>query len=136
MSVVADQSRPQPLAKSEERTAKSGGRSFADELRPLLQLRWLQLLVLSGLLVTVGVIAFNLKFSVLDLDIWWHLKVGDWIVQHRAVPHNWPFLLDGSRPPLGGLQLGIRSFDVARLRLVRAGWNRDLRDAADAWSRL
>ena len=88
MSVVADQSRPQPLAKSEERTAKSGGRSFADELRPLLQLRWLQLLVLSGLLVTVGVIAFNLKFSVLDLDIWWHLKVGDWIVQHRAVPHN------------------------------------------------
>ena len=62
--------------------------SAANELRALLRLRWLQLLALAALLVTVGVIAFNLKFSVLDLDIWWHLKVGDWIVQHRAVPHN------------------------------------------------
>ena len=58
------------------------------ELRPLLRLRWLQLLTLAGLLTTVGVIAFNLKFSVLDLDIWWHIKVGDWIVQHLAVPHT------------------------------------------------
>jgi hypothetical protein len=62
--------------------------SFVDELAPLLRLRWLQLVTLAGLLVAVGVIAFNLKFSVLDLDIWWHLKVGDWIVQHMAVPHN------------------------------------------------
>ena len=62
--------------------------SFSGELRPLLRLRWLQLLTLAGLLVTLGVIAFNLKFSVLDLDIWWHLKTGDWIVQHGAVPHN------------------------------------------------
>jgi hypothetical protein len=62
--------------------------SFIKELMPLLRLRWLQLLTLAGLLVTVGVIAFNLKFSVLDLDIWWHLKVGDWMVQHMAVPHN------------------------------------------------
>ena len=62
--------------------------SFIDELRPLLRLRWLQLLVLTALLVAVGVIAFNLKFSVLDLDIWWHLKAGDWIVQNLSVPHN------------------------------------------------
>jgi hypothetical protein len=61
---------------------------FVEELKPLLRLRWLQLLTLASLLVAVGVIAFNLKFSVLDLDIWWHLKVGDWIVQHMAVPHN------------------------------------------------
>jgi hypothetical protein len=95
MSVVADESRPQPLAKSEDRTAKSEEREaksikmgFIDELRPLLRLRWLQLLTLAGLLVTVGVIAFNLKFSVLDLDIWWHLKAGDWMVQHVAVPHT------------------------------------------------
>src|SRR5271166_395655 len=57
------------------------------ELRPLLRLRWLQLLMLAGLLTTVGIIAFNLKFSVLDLDIWWHIKVGDWMVHHLAVPH-------------------------------------------------
>ncbi len=88
MSVLADESRPQPLAKSEGRTAKGGNVGFVGELRPLFRLRWLQLLTLAGLLVAVGVIAFNLKFSVLDLDIWWHLKVGDWIVQHLAVPHT------------------------------------------------
>ncbi len=26
------------------------------------------------------------KGYLLDTDIWWHLKVGDWIVQHREVP--------------------------------------------------
>jgi hypothetical protein len=81
---------------SEERKAKSG---FVNELRPLLRLRWLQLLVLASLLVAVGVIAFNLKFSVLDLDIWWHLKAGDWIVQHHAVPHTGLFSWTaGDRP--------------------------------------
>ena len=62
--------------------------SFIDELRPLVRLRWLQSLVLAGLLTAVGIVAFRLKFSVLDLDIWWHLKTGDWIVQHAAFPHN------------------------------------------------
>ena len=88
MSVAADESRPLPPATSEERKPNRGRVGFLSELRPLLRLRWLQLLTLAGLLGAVGVIAFNLKFSVLDLDIWWHLKVGDWIVQHLAVPHN------------------------------------------------
>jgi hypothetical protein len=88
MSVVADESRPLPSTKGEDSLAKRGGVGFVNELRPLLGLRWLQVLTLAGLLVTVGVIAFNLKFSVLDLDIWWHLKVGDWIIQHKAVPHT------------------------------------------------
>ena len=79
-----------PPASGEKRRATAKGEkvTFVDELRPLLRLRWLQSLTLAGLLVTVGVIAINLKFSVLDLDIWWHLKAGDWIVQHRAVPHT------------------------------------------------
>ncbi len=72
---------------------------FREELRPLLRLRWLQLIVLTSLLTTVGVIALNLKFSVLDLDIWWHLKVGDWIVQHAALPHAGQFSwIAGDRP--------------------------------------
>jgi hypothetical protein len=62
--------------------------NFIDELRPLLRLRWLQLCALTALLTGVGVTAFQLKFSVLDLDIWWHLKVGDWIVEHLALPHT------------------------------------------------
>ena len=63
-------------------------RGFMREFAPLLCLRWLQLLVLAGLLAVVGVVAFELKFSVVDLDVWWHLKVGDWIVQHAAFPHT------------------------------------------------
>ena len=62
--------------------------SASHELRALLQRRPLQMLVLAGLLTAVAARAMLLKFSVLDLDIWWHLKVGDWIVQHFAVPHT------------------------------------------------
>ena len=62
--------------------------SFIEELRPLLRLRWLQLFALVALLAGVGEVAFQLKLCVLDLDLWWHLKVGDWIVEHLAVPHT------------------------------------------------
>ena len=43
---------------------------------------------LVGLLTAIGGIAFHLKFCILDVDLWWHLKVGDWIVEHMAVPHT------------------------------------------------
>jgi hypothetical protein len=46
------------------------------------------MIVLASLLTAVAARALWLKFCVLDLDIWWHLKVGDWIVEHRAVPHT------------------------------------------------
>ncbi len=63
--------------------------------------RWrvLQLFVLAGLLITLGLICFNLKFWVLDLDVWVHLRTGDWIVQHRAFPHTGLFSRTaGDRP--------------------------------------
>ena len=72
---------------------------FLQDLRPLLRLRWLQLLVLVALLTAVGIIALNLKFSVLDLDVWWHLKTGDWIVQQRAVPHTGLFTWSAADRP-------------------------------------
>src|SRR5208283_5444508 len=62
--------------------------SVAQELRGLFERRPLQLLVLAGLLTAAATRALLLKFCVLDLDIWWHLKVGDWIVEHYAVPHT------------------------------------------------
>lgn len=62
--------------------------SAGRELRGLLRLRGLQLFALAMLLAGVAWRSFQLKFSILDLDIWWHLKVGDWIVQHAAVPHT------------------------------------------------
>jgi hypothetical protein len=32
---------------------------------------------------------------VTDPDIWWHLRVGEWVVQHSSVPINDPFSLPG-----------------------------------------
>ncbi len=61
--------------------------SAAQELRELLQRRPLQLLVLLGLLTAVSARALILKLCVLDLDVWWHLKVGEWIVAHHGFPH-------------------------------------------------
>jgi hypothetical protein len=58
------------------------------ELSALLRTRLVQLAALAGLLVIVGVMALQLKYFVLDSDIWWHLKVGDWIVGHMGVPHT------------------------------------------------
>jgi len=62
--------------------------SFVQELRGLLQRRLLRWLVLTSLLTAVAARAMWLKFCVLDLDIWWHLKVGEWIVEHHAFPHT------------------------------------------------
>jgi hypothetical protein len=62
--------------------------SALQELRALLRLRPLQLLALTGFLTAIGAIAFSIKLCVIDNDIWWHLKVGDWMVQHVAVPHT------------------------------------------------
>jgi hypothetical protein len=69
---------------SNERTAPK----IAKQLRAVLGIRVVQLSALTALLAGVGAIAMHLKFSVLDVDLWWHLKVGDWIVEHIAVPHT------------------------------------------------
>ena len=61
---------------------------MVQDLRVLLRNRALQLCALVALLTVVGGLAFQLKYCVLDYDIWWHLKVGDWIVEHIAVPHT------------------------------------------------
>lgn len=62
--------------------------SAADEIRSLGQRRVLQLAALAAFLVVIGAFAFYSKLSVIDNDIWWHLKVGDWIIAHAAVPHT------------------------------------------------
>lgn len=62
--------------------------SLRQQLSGLLERRLIQMIALTGLLTAVAARAMWLKFSVLDLDIWWHLKVGDWIIEHRAFPHT------------------------------------------------
>jgi len=61
--------------------------SVFQELRGLLRLRLLQLFALASLLALMAAIAFDSQTTVRDPDIWWHLKAGDWIVQHHAVPY-------------------------------------------------
>lgn len=56
--------------------------------RELPRNRLLQLSALVALLTGVGAVAFQSKYCVLDADIGWHLKVGDWIVDHLALPHT------------------------------------------------
>ena len=58
------------------------------EVRSVMRLRILQLVALTGGLAFVGGYSFYIKLCVIDNDIWWHLKVGDWIVEHLAVPHT------------------------------------------------
>jgi hypothetical protein len=40
--------------------------------------------------VFIGLFAMAAR-NVLDPDVWWHLKTGAWMLQHRAVPHADPF---------------------------------------------
>ncbi len=50
--------------------------------------RWVQLSALTAFLAGIGVMALRLKYCILDNDMWWHLKVGDWIMQNFALPHT------------------------------------------------
>lgn len=61
--------------------------NLLQELRGLLRLRLLQLLALVSLLILMAMIAFTSGTTIRDPDIWWHLKVGDWILAHHAVPY-------------------------------------------------
>ncbi len=62
--------------------------SVSKELRGLLDRRVTQFIALAAMLVFVAKGAVDHKFSVRDPDIWWHVKTGDWIVGHLAVPHS------------------------------------------------
>jgi len=79
---------------------------LTQERTSLYRLRWLQLLTLACLLGAVGVNALNLKLSVLDLDMGWHLRTGDWIVQHAAVPHNGLFTWTAADRPWAAYSWG------------------------------
>ena len=79
--------------------------------------RWTQLSALAALLAVVGINALRLKYCVIDVDTWWHLKVGDWIIDHLALPHT-----------------GILSRTAANLPWVAYSWGYEvLLSRAYAW---
>lgn len=50
--------------------------------------RLLRLLLVSFFLTIIAAPTLLPRFSVVDNDIWWHLKVGDWIIEHSGFPHS------------------------------------------------
>ncbi len=73
--------------------------SVKQDLLGMLRFRALQLFALSALIVGVGSECFITKLSVLDLDVWWHVSVGDWIWQHHAFPHTGIFSRTAAERP-------------------------------------
>lgn len=59
----------------------------------------MQLVALALMLVIVATGAVDHRFSVRDNDIWWHIRTGDWIVRHFAVPHNGIFSWTAANRP-------------------------------------
>lgn len=57
------------------------------ELRALANSRLVQTIALALLLAVLAGLTIASKSPVLDADVWWHLKVGDWIVEQHAFPH-------------------------------------------------
>ncbi len=83
--VKASKGRPLPRlrVRIEERDQKRSPRTQEPFAR-----RLLHVLVLAVLLAVIAAPTLLPKFSVVDNDIWFHLKVGDWIVAHSAFPHS------------------------------------------------
>lgn len=80
--------------------------SAAQELRTLFRLRILQLATLSSLFAFVLWRSLALRLTVRDLDNWWHLKVGDWILQNHAFPHTGIFSATAASRPWAAYSWG------------------------------
>jgi hypothetical protein len=68
----------------------------ADADRPLFQSRWLVLLLPVGIWLVLFL--RPAVWSVLrppDHDLWWHLRTGQWVEEHRTVPATDPFAQHG-----------------------------------------
>jgi len=50
--------------------------------------KWVQLSSLVLFLSVIGIYALKLKYAVRDPDLFWHLKVGDWIIANSSLPHT------------------------------------------------
>ncbi len=55
-----------------------------------------RLLILIGL---YAIPAIALMSPIIDADIWWHLRTGQWIIEHGAIPTTDPFSSYGMGKP-------------------------------------
>jgi hypothetical protein len=68
------------------------------KLQSLRSIQWAQALVLVALFAVPAMIDARMGF-VEDADAWWHMRAGEWILQHHAVPHTDPFSSFGAGKP-------------------------------------
>jgi hypothetical protein len=61
------------------------------------RLAFLRRVLILAVLYTIPAVA--VMHPVLDYDIWWHLRTGEWIIEHRAVPLSDPFSAYGQDKP-------------------------------------
>src|SRR5579883_293499 len=62
--------------------------------------RWLFVFMLTAIYAVPIVVALRpVAVPVVDPDIWWHLRVGQWVCEHRAVPVTDPFSRYGADKP-------------------------------------
>jgi len=94
--------------------------SAAGELRDVFRMRILQMTVLASLFAFVVWRSFVLKLAVRDLDNWWHLKVGEWILHNHSFPHTGIFSATAANRPWAAyswgyevmLSLAYKWFDI------------------------
>ena len=94
-------------------------------MRRLLKQRALQVVALIALITGVGTVCFLTKYCVIDPDVWWHLKVGDWVLQHHAVPHNGIFSSSATNHPWVAYSWGyevLLSLFYSAFGLMGIGW--------------
>ncbi|SNS95684.1 hypothetical protein SAMN05421770_103220 [Granulicella rosea] len=60
--------------------------------------RWAQLIALIVLYAAPALFCIHIA-CVSDPDIWWHLRTGEWILQHHAIPRTDPFTSDVAGQP-------------------------------------
>jgi hypothetical protein len=75
-------------------------------MHELLRRRILHLPVLASLLALVVWRALSMKLAVRDLDNWWHVRVGEWILQNHSFPHNGIFSRTAAQRPWAAYSWG------------------------------
>ena len=51
-----------------------------------------------------------------DPDVWWHIRSGEWILQHHQLPHTDPFSITGANKPWVAYSwpFGVLIYEIAR----------------------
>src|SRR2546423_989171 len=84
----------------------------------VLESKLIQALLLLGLLCALPIEQLRRFTAVVDADIWWHMRVGQWIIEHRGFPHNGIFSAYGATHPWAAYSWGFEIIVTTVNRLL------------------